>query len=65
MDPEVLKQKVSILMQPCDCGSGKMAGFCHKANETKEIENEPCICGSGKMLKDCCMQNPETHQAAT
>lgn len=63
MDRELAKQKVSLMMAPCACGSGKMAGFCCKANEVKEIENELCICGSGKALKDCCMKNPEVHQA--
>lgn len=62
MDQETLKQKMSMLMAPCACGSGKMAGFCCKVGETKMIENEMCVCGSGKMIKDCCMKNPETHQ---
>jgi len=62
MDQESVKLKMSMLMQPCACGSGKMAGLCCKAGETKEIENESCPCGSGKMVKDCCMKSPDTHQ---
>jgi len=62
MDPEILKQKVSLLMQPCACGLGKMAGICCKAGETKAIENEMCPCGSGKVIKDCCLKDPAAHQ---
>ena len=62
MDQESVKQKMSLLMAQCACGSGKMAGLCCKRGEAKEVENEACPCGSGKVVKDCCMQDPEAHK---
>ncbi len=58
----MLSDKMGKLMKPCHCGSGKMAGMCHSANEAKDVANEKCPCGSGKMVKDCCMKNPAAHQ---
>jgi len=57
----MVKAKAEELMKPCTCGSGKMAGMCHRQGDVAEIANEPCICGSGKMIKDCCLKSPEAH----
>jgi hypothetical protein len=37
------------LNKPCDCGSGKLAGYCCKKNEI-------CPCGSEKKAGDCCFK---------
>lgn len=61
MDQPTLEKIVEEMVQPCSCGSGKMAWQCHRADEAKMYENEMCPCGSGKMVKDCCMKNPDAH----
>ncbi len=63
MKPELVKQKMNILMDPCPCGSGKMFWQCCGQEKAVEIANEQCACGSGKMVKDCCMKSPETHKS--
>lgn len=58
----MLKEKMTKMMQPCACGSGKPGWQCCMKGEAAAIGDEMCICGSGKMVKDCCMKSPETHQ---
>ncbi|MBI2033672.1 MAG: hypothetical protein HYT13_01090 [Candidatus Liptonbacteria bacterium] len=62
MAPEIVKQKMGVLMNPCPCGSGKMFYMCCGGEQAGEIADEKCACGSGKMVKDCCMKSPDTHQ---
>ena len=62
MDPQMLKQKMKTLMQPCPCGSGKMYYVCCGTDEAASVGGEMCPCGSGKMVKDCCMKSPDAHK---
>ncbi len=61
MDQEIVKQKMSVLMNACPCGSGKMFFACCGKEKAMEISSEMCPCGSGSMVKDCCMKSPESH----
>jgi uncharacterized protein YchJ len=46
------------LDQPCECGSGKLAGNCCR-------KDEPCPCGSGEKVSKCCMKDTQEADAET
>ncbi|MEY4745312.1 MAG: hypothetical protein RL272_1257 [Candidatus Parcubacteria bacterium] len=60
-EPGSDKDKMTAMMKPCGCGSGKPCWQCCCKGDAEKMKGMPCPCGSGKKAEDCCMKSPETH----